>query len=317
MNFKLNFDIKSPARKINYSDKLFFIGSCFSENIAEQFDKHLFSVVSNPHGILFNPTSIANALQDVINKKEYTDKDFFFEQGLWRSFQHHGQFSNEDKTVCLEQINSSIEKAHEQLKKSEYIFITLGSAFAYKHIQQQQIVANCHKIPAKEFEKVLISKEEITNTYNKLITELKLFNPNIKIIFTVSPVRYIRDGLVENNQSKAILLQSIHELIAANENCFYFPSYEVVIDELRDYRFFKEDMVHPNELAIKYIWERVQQSWVDATTIEFIAEAGQYKRLLEHRVLNEGERGKHEESIGAARKKLCEKFPEFKSRLGY
>ncbi len=309
MNFKLNFDIKSPTRKINYSDKLFFIGSCFSENIAEQFDKHLFSVVSNPHGILFNPTSIANAMQDVLNNKTYTEKDIFFEQGLWRSFHHHGQFSNADKTVCLEQINSSIKKAHEQLKKSEYLFITFGSAFAYKHIQQQNIVANCHKIPAKEFEKVLISKEDITSTYNKLIAELKTFNQNIKIVFTVSPVRYIRDGLVENNHSKAILLQSIHDLIATNENCFYFPSYEIVIDELRDYRFFKEDMVHPNELAVKYIWERMQQSWIDAISLEFIAEAGQYKRLLEHRVLNESERGKHEENVEVAKISLLKKYP--------
>lgn len=310
MNFKLNFDIKSPARKINYSDKLFFIGSCFSENIAEQFDKHLFSVVSNPHGILFNPTSITNALQDVINKIEYSEQDIFFEQGLWRSFQHHGQFSNADKNVCLKQINSSINKAHEQLKKSEYIFITLGSAFAYKHIQQQNIVANCHKIAAKEFEKVLISKEDITSSYKKLITELKTFNPNIKIVFTVSPVRYIRDGLVENNQSKAILLQSIHELIATNENCFYFPSYEIVIDELRDYRFFKEDMVHPNELAVKYIWERIQQSWIDATSLEFINEAGQYKRLLEHRVLNEYERGKHQGNLKVAKTNLLKNYPD-------
>lgn len=224
MNFKLNFDVKSPARKINYSDKLFFIGSCFSENIAEQFDKHLFSVVSNPHGILFNPTSIVNALQDVINNKIYTEQNIFLEQGLWRSFHHHGQFSNADKTSCLAHINASLNKAHEQLKNSEYLFITLGSAFAYKHVQQQHIVANCHKIPAKEFEKFLISKEEITIAYKKLIAELKSFNPNLKIVFTVSPVRYIRDGLIENNHSKAILLQSIHELIALNENCFYFPS---------------------------------------------------------------------------------------------
>jgi len=309
MNFKLNFDIKSPARKINYSDKIFFIGSCFSENIAEQFDKHLFSVVSNPHGILFNPTSIANALQDVLINKTYTEKDIFFEQASWRSFQHHGQFSNADKTICLAQINASITKAHEQLKRSEYLFITLGSAFAYKHIQQNTVVANCHKIPAKEFVKVLISKEEITNTYNKLITELKAFNSTIKIVFTVSPVRYIRDGLVENNHSKAILLQSVNELIPPNENCFYFPSYEIVIDELRDYRFFKEDMVHPNELAVKYIWERIQQSWIDDESIEFISEAGQYKRLLEHRVLNESERGKHEENVGAAKISLLKKYP--------
>lgn len=309
MNFKLNFDIKSPARKINYSDKLFFIGSCFSENIAEQFDKHLFSAVSNPHGILFNPTSIANAMHDVLKNKTYTEKDIFFEQGLWRSFHHHGQFSSVDKTVCLAQINASINKAHEQLKKAEYLFITLGSAFAYKHVQQNSVVANCHKIPAKEFEKVLISKEDVTITYNKLIAELKAFNPTIKIVFTVSPVRYIRDGLVENNHSKAILLQSVHELIAANENCFYFPSYEIVIDELRDYRFFKEDMVHPNELAVKYIWERIQQSWIDNESIEFINEAGQYKRLLEHRVLNESERGKHEENVEAAKNNLVKKHP--------
>ena len=312
MNFKLNFDIKSPARKINYSDKLFFIGSCFSENVAEQFDKHLFSVVSNPHGILFNPTSIVDAMHDVLNNKTYTKKDIFFEQGLWRSFHHHGQFSNADKTICLEQINASITKAHEQLKRSEYLFITLGSAFAYKHIQQQHIVANCHKIPAKEFEKILIDKEEITNAYTKLIAELKAFNPSIKIVFTVSPVRYIRDGLVENNHSKAILLQSVHELIETNENCFYFPSYEIVIDELRDYRFFKEDMVHPNELAVKYIWERLQQSWIDNESIDFINEAGQYKRLLEHRVLNESERGKHEKNVEAAKISLLKKYPNLK-----
>lgn len=310
MNFKLNFTIKSPDVKINYTDNLFFVGSCFSENIAQLFQKHYFQCVSNPHGIIFNPESILKSLYDVLECKQYGESEIIHHNEQWKSLHHHGQFSNSNKTSCLKEINNSIQKAHTQLKQSNWLFITLGSAHAYRHLASNTIVANCHKIPAAEFEKILLSKDNVIDDYSTFIKSLQQINPNIRIVFTVSPVRYTRDGLVENNLSKSILLQSVHELVAANSGCYYFPSYEIVNDELRDYRFFKEDMVHPNDLAISYIWERIQESWINEDTLAYLKEISAYIKLINHRVLNVADKEKHVLTIESYKTKLLLRYPE-------
>ncbi len=287
MKFKLEFDIASFAEKIESDDKLFFAGSCFSENIASLYEKYKFDVISNTHGILYNPHSIAVSLNECIDKKVFTEADLFSANEVWNSFHHHSRFSDPNVQKCLHEINNQIATAHEQLKKAKHIFITFGSAFVYKHIESKKLVGNCHKIPQKQFEKLLLSKEEIIEQYKTVLNKLKTINPSLNVIFTVSPVRYIRDGVSENNLSKAILLQAVHELVSTQEHCNYFPSYEIVNDELRDYRFFEEDMVHPNELAIDYVWERLSGVCFSERTKELITDLNSILNAVSHRPFNE------------------------------
>ena len=212
MEFKLQFNVPSSEVKIAYTDRVFLSGSCFAENISEKLHTYKFSAFANSHGILFNPKSICRALEDVMKKREYEPEDLFYHNECWSSWMHHSSFSNPSQAHCLVNINSSIKRAHTHLKEAKWLVITLGSAFTYRHLKSNLIVANCHKVPQAEFEKVLLNKDELKTDYLQLIDELKKFNPNLKIVFTVSPVRYVRDGLVENNLSKAVLLQLVHEL---------------------------------------------------------------------------------------------------------
>jgi hypothetical protein len=259
MEFKLNFHVPALPAKINYSDKLFLAGSCFAENIAAELQRNKFNLISNPHGILYNPLNISASIEECISTKLYSERDLFFANDRWNSFSHHSRFSDTEQANCIKNINLSIENAHTQLKEARWLILTFGSAFIYK-TRENKIVANCHKLPQKEFTKELVPVEEILKAFNETISKLKIFNPELNLIFTVSPVRYIRDGIIENNLSKAILLLAVHQLVKENVNCFYFPAYEIVNDELRDYRFFKEDLVHPNEMAIQYVWEKFVDS---------------------------------------------------------
>ncbi|MFL5753804.1 MAG: GSCFA domain-containing protein [Bacteroidia bacterium] len=285
MEFKLNFHVTALPAKINYSDKLLLMGSCFAENIAAELQRNKFNLISNPHGILYNPLNISASIEEYISKKLYSERDLFFGNERWNSFYHHSRFSDADQTNCLENINLSIENAHDQLKEARWLIITFGSAFIYKN-KENQIVANCHKLPQKEFTKELVPVEEIINAFNEMISKLEIFNPGLNLIFTVSPVRYIRDGIIENNLSKAILLQAVHQLTKENPTCFYFPSYEIVNDELRDYRFFKEDLVHPNEMAIQYVLEKFVDSAFSDSAKELYQKIGEILIAKDHRPFN-------------------------------
>jgi hypothetical protein len=286
MEFKLSFSIPPFEKAIEPSSRLFFAGSCFSETIAALFSRYKFGTVSNTHGILYNPLSILKSLSDCMQQKVYRQEDLFHHNDTWSSFFHHSRFSDPDAGKCLEQIKTSIAEGYSQLKKSDFIFITFGSAFAYKHIADEQFVGNCHKLPQSDFQKVLLSKESIVEMYNDLVLDLLELNPAVKIIFTVSPVRYIRDGVTENNLSKAILLQAVHELVKQHESCDYFPAYEIVNDELRDYRFFEEDLVHPNKIAIQYVWERLVDTAFSGTSKAYVEELEKLLRATEHRPFN-------------------------------
>ena len=285
MDFKLNFPIASFPQKVSYKDKIVLLGSCFAENIGECLVRNKFSAIQNPHGIIYNPLNSVSGIEEYISNKTYTEKDLFFANDRWNSFNHHSRFSDTDKEICLQRINSSIVEAHEHLKEAKWLMITFGSAFIYKN-KEGGIVANCHKLPQKEFSKELISTEEIVTSFNRTFTQLKTNNPQLNILFTVSPVRYIRDGIVENNLSKSILLQSVHELVKQHDNCFYFPAYEIVNDELRDYRFFKEDLVHPNEMAINYVWEKFTNALFDNTAKDLYQKIEEILIAKEHRPFN-------------------------------
>jgi len=258
MNFHLSFPVIPFKEKINYSHKLLFVGSCFAENIGELLKKHKFNAMINPNGILYNPISIADSVINIIENKCITESELFFANECWNHWQFHSKFSNPDKQECLTTINNYIANAAVFLKQSDWLFITFGSAFVYKQNSTGELVANCHKLPQKQFTKHLLTIDEIIKKTSALIEKLTIFNPNLKIVFTISPVRYVRDGVVENNLSKARLIEAVHQLINTSINTLYFPSYELIIDDLRDYRFYKTDLVHPNEQAIDYVFEKLK-----------------------------------------------------------
>ena len=278
MNFHLAFTPRPFTTKINHRQKLLLIGSCFTENIGAKFRQHKFDVLENPNGILFNPISITQSITSYIDNKQYTAANLFYQNECWNSWEHHSRFSHPDQELCLQRINQSQQSAHDFLKEADWLLLTLGSAFAYtlnfsvpvtpgnRAGAEGDVVANCHKVPTDKFNKKLLSVNEITAALQQMLAAIQTINPAIKIIFTISPVRHLRDGFVENNRSKATLIEAVHSLIENEENRFYFPAYELVIDDLRDYRFYAEDMVHPNYGATNYVWEKFVAACIDEPT---------------------------------------------------
>ena len=285
MDFHLEFTPKPFEVKIKHQHKLLLIGSCFTEQIGTKLANHKFSVVDNPNGILFNPVSITKSISSYINNKQYSEADLFYQNESWNSWEHHSRFSNPDKKKCLGAINESQTKAHNFLKTGDWLLITLGSAFVYQ-LDNNEVVANCHKVPTDKFKKRLLSADEIFTSLNEMIVQLNDFNPTLKIIFTISPVRHLRDGFVENNRSKATLIQAVHQLVEKNAHCLYFPAYELIIDDLRDYRFFAEDMVHPNYAATNYVWEKFIATCIDEPSQKIMKEIAVIVAAKNHKPFN-------------------------------
>ena len=282
MDFFTKINIQVSSFQITHQDKLLLMGSCFTENIGNQLKQYQFPCNINPFGIIYNPVSIFGNLKKVMDKNVYTENDLLQHKELYLSLDHHGQFSGTNKNEVLANINTTIEKAHADFNTAKFIIITLGTAFVYKHLAQDRVVANCHKIPGTAFEKRLLSIDEIKAAFNAVKTQLK----DKTVLFTVSPVRHWRDGALENQRSKSILIESIHQLIAENGNCFYFPAYELMMDELRDYRFYAEDMLHPNAVAVKYIWQRFAETYFSEQTQQINAQLEKIHLLLQHRIKN-------------------------------
>lgn len=305
MELHLNYTPPHSPAEISHADKILMIGSCFAESIGEKLAESKFDCLINPNGILFNPASISAALHSYIDP-EIIIPEPKMNEGLYYFFQYSGSYSSVKKDQLITRVKISKESAHSVLKESKFLIITFGTAFAYRHIESNFLVANCHKLPQKEFKKELLTTSDILPAYNHLIKELIEINPNLNIIFTVSPVKYLRDGIVENNLSKSILIQSVHELITANKNCFYFPAFELINDDLRDYRFYKEDMAHPNEQAINYIWGKFMETFFSDETQEICHKLKEIKQAVSHRPL-EAESAKHIEFKKALLKK-CEEM---------
>jgi lysophospholipase L1-like esterase len=253
MNFQTIVPLNKETRNsIDYNAKILLLGSCFSENIGDKLNYFKFQTSQNPFGILFHPKAIENLVTNAINEKKYLPEDLIFQNELWHSFDAHSSLSTTDKNELLANLNSAIIATNKKLKEATHIIITLGTSWVYRFIETDVIVANCHKIPQKKFLKTLLSVDEITKSLKTTISHLKSVNKNIHILFTVSPVRHLKDGFIENMQSKSHLITAIHSIMKT-KNSSYFPSYEIMMDELRDYRFYAEDMIHPNKTAINYI----------------------------------------------------------------
>jgi hypothetical protein len=287
MQFHLNLKIEPFPFQIEHHQKIFLIGSCFAENISEWLKKRYFQVFSNPNGVLFNPQSIYICLKSILDNPNFFDEKFlFFEDGLWKSFLHQTYFYHTDKNEFVSNIIKSQQDAYEFLKSANYLFITFGSAFVYEHKELNQIVANCHKFPQSYFNRKILSVQEITSNFSALFHQLNKLNPKLKIILTVSPVKYLNYDAVNNNISKSTLILSVHQLCEQYKNVFYFPAYELVTDDLRDYRFYKEDMSHPNELAIQYILEKFSQSLLSSNAKQIVHELEKILSAIQHKIIN-------------------------------
>ena len=285
MKFRTELKYRKAAKAIDHESKITLIGSCFSDHISKKLLLAGFDVLANPHGILFNPESIKNAVSDCLTGKTYAESDLVHNGEQWVSLSHHGKFSDPDPQVTLDRINDNIAESRDFLIRSSHLILTLGTSWIYRHLKQDRIVANCHKIPQAEFQKELLSIEHIVRSLSEMIGAVKEVNPSVSFLFTVSPVRHLRDGIVENTLSKARLHQAVHELLK-DESVHYFPSYEIMMDDLRDYRFYDSDMIHPNTTAIDYIWEKFSDAWILPSCKELMQQVEGINRALEHRPLN-------------------------------
>lgn len=285
-NFKTTVVVPESLIKTEYSDNIFFIGSCFAENIGSRFSQRLFPTVVNPLGVVYNPVSVANNLIDIINCKLLTDDDLRFHNGLWHSFKLHGSFSSPNKQEVLDNANEAIRNAHSHLAKTKTLIVTFGTAWCYSLVENDLIVANCHKYPTHFFKHFKLEVDEIVTLWKDLILKLKEFNPSIRIIFTVSPVRHWKNGAFGNNVSKATLLLSVSRIIDSDKSIDYFPAYEIMMDELRDYRFYDDDMLHPSALAQEYIFNIFAKTYLSKSAQQFGEQSVKISSTLMHRPLH-------------------------------
>jgi hypothetical protein len=284
--FRTPVSIEESKIKIHYGSNLMLMGSCFSEHIGKNLSDSKFLVDNNPFGIVYNPMSIKQGITRLLEGNEYLTGELVQNQDVWFSFDHHGKFSDVDKNNCLSAINHQFQRSAQNLVKANFLFITFGTAYVYRLLSTGKIVANCHKVSAKEFERKRVSVEEITEEYLSVITRLRQVNPSVFIVFTVSPVRHWKDGAHENQLSKSILHLATERICNSCENTFYFPSYELLMDDLRDYRFYADDMFHPGSLAIHYIWEKFTDCFMDSKTRLIMSAVEKIVSARKHRPFN-------------------------------
>jgi hypothetical protein len=277
--------------RLDHHSPVLMMGSCFTENIGRLLERSRFPLSINPFGVTYNPVSVHRQLEALMDKKQYRDEDLDQHGGLWFSFDHYTGFSSPDREACLQGINQSFEESKAVLQKAKLLVITWGTAWIYRHNETGQVVCNCHKIPAAQFTRSRLSVREIISHYNALLPRLFKLNPELKILLTVSPIRHWKDQAHGNQLSKASLLlatEALEEQYPAQ--VFYFPSYEIAMDELRDYRFYTEDMLHLNSQATRYIWEKFRKTLVSDESNRIIDELEPLLKMEEHRSRNlEGE----------------------------
>ena len=307
---------KQSDNLLDYHSNTLLIGSCFSENIGKKLDYFKFQNLQNPIGILFHPKAIETLITNAVNKKLYSDEDVFFHNEQWHCFDAHSKLSHTSKEDLLNELNSNIELTQQQINKSSHIIVTLGTAWVYRLIQSQSIVANCHKVPQKAFKKQLLSIEAIVESLKNMVASIRIINTNASIIFTVSPIRHLKDGFIENTMSKAHLITAIHQFLSQNssldnQNSSYFPSYEIMMDELRDYRFYTEDMIHPSQLAINYIWDKFQFVWISSKASSTMEEIDSIQKGFQHKPFNSNSEANQLfiKKLDERKKQLFAKFP--------
>lgn len=329
MQFQLPIDIKPLSEPIQYGQKILLTGSCFTEHIGNALSNLKFDVLQNPNGILFGPDAVCKSLLSYLENKQYTEQDLFHLNEIWNSWDHHSLFSNISRSEAVRVINESQQKAHDFLKEADWLIITLGSSFIYELTLDADTdsaglgagVANCHRAPANWFNKKMVEIDVIKGMLEACLKKLKEFNPRLNFIFTISPVRHTRDGVVENNHSKARLIESIHYIVRKFESAHYFPAYELVIDVLRDYRFYDIDLVHPNYQATEFVLERFSETCIAEASQQMMKEIRQIVIARKHKPF-QPETKAHQQFLAVHFEKtklLHEKYPflDLKEELDY
>ena len=314
MDFSTKIPIQKTDNPISYASKIVSLGSCFAENMGEKFSYFKFQNAVNPFGIIFNPVSIEKLVSRVAANQRFTEKDIFFHNDAWHCFDVHSQLSHPDKDAFLTKLNLIIQQSNNQITEATHIIITYGTSWVYRNNASGNIVANCHKVPQNKFDKEILSIETIQHSIEETIASIRKINPDCNFIFTVSPVRHLKDGFVENQRSKAHLITALHTTDnrqPATDN--YFPSYEILMDELRDYRFYAEDMLHPSHTAIDYIWERFSESHISEDCHSVMEEVDSIRKALAHRPFNSGSDAHQKFLLNLEGKigKLQQQFPYF------
>lgn len=315
--FSTIVNLRPSPLQIGYNAKIMAMGSCFSENIGVKLKDSYFNVISNPFGILFNPSSISSNLRNLLNKKEFDSNDFFKHGSLWCSFAHSNLLSDVDFDRFQHRINNMSTAAATFLEKTDFLLITFGTAWVFENVETGRLVANCHKLPASRFLRRRLSVEEIVDDYMSLVSEMRLVNPDLKIIFTVSPVRHWKDGAHENNISKSTLHLAVDTLCNQLENVEYYPAYELLMDELRDYRFYADDMCHPSDLAIQYIWQRFTETYFSDITRKIYKELAEFYSQLNHRPIHPDSKEYllFKQKLENKQIELIDKYPFLKERI--
>ena len=287
MQFRTKIPVQQSPFPIDYNAKIVSLGSCFAVNMAQKLEYYKFENSCNPFGIIFNPVSIEKLVERAVNKELFTEKDIFFHNDLWHCFEVHSELSNSDKEGFLDLLNQLVEDTNKQIAKSTHFLITYGTSWIYRNIENNQIVANCHKLPQKLFTKEILSIETIQTAIQNTLSLIQSVNPEAQFTLTVSPVRHIKDGFIENQRSKAHLISGIHSVLNSQLTINnYFPSYEIMMDELRDYRFYAEDMLHPSALAVDYIWERFKEASISESVFGVMDEVENIQKSLAHKPFN-------------------------------
>ncbi len=282
MKFRTEIKCIPGPVKIDHQSNVVLLGSCFSEHMVEKFNYFKFNTYANPFGILFHPRAIETAIQKCVNQTFYDQNDLLQYGDTWISLDHHSSFDQKDPQLVLQGINNEIETGYQALKKASHVIITLGTSWVYKWKKDGRIVGNCHKIPQKYFTKEILTSREIQISLRQIITYVRSINKKASFIFTISPVRHLKDGFAENTLSKALLHAAI-QAIKEDDLAAYFPAFEIMMDDLRDYRFYKSDLVHPNEMAVDYIWELFKNSWISEDSIKTMVQIEDIQKSLSHK----------------------------------
>lgn len=281
MNFKLTFSIPPSEEQIKLTDGIYLMGSCFSDEIGSLLTKYKFNALSNPFGTIYNPASICQLLTQSIDLENLVEHE-----GIYYHWNSHGKISGLNREEVQDRLQKAVHVSDQHLQQSNWVIITLGTSWVYRHHSSGEIVANCHRIPNTEFSKELMTSEAIIQQLENLYETLSSRFPTLKFIFTVSPVRHLKDGVIENNRSKARLIEAVHTVVHKYKKAHYFPSYEIIMDELRDYRFYEQDLSHPNSLAINYIWERFSETYFAPSTRSTIGQLDGIFTALNHRAFH-------------------------------
>ncbi|MCF0180907.1 MAG: GSCFA domain-containing protein [Muribaculaceae bacterium] len=287
MNFRTVIKAAENRQMLRHDDGVMLLGSCFSDNIGGKMRGGMMRATVNPFGTIYNPLSIAASVRRIVSCERIAGMALFQQNGVWNSYAFHSRYSMADKDATLKRMNARIAEAHNALKKCKMLVLTLGTAVVYRLLATGEVVSNCHKVPQHEFAREMASVHEMTQAMNEMVELLHEFNPELRIVFTVSPIRHIADGLETNSLSKASLRVAIDNVMKAHKDCVeYFPSYEIVMDDLRDYRFYATDMVHPSEVAVEYIWQTFQATYLDDRAAQAVARCERVTKRLQHRPMS-------------------------------